>query len=136
MRTVSILGLGLLGVLFALPAKALTISNTDSDSRTITVTINGDSKELTVEPQAEVDAPCDKGCTVGLESGEQYELKGDESASIEDGTLFVDSAPSAEEDGGTDVGDQPGEPSESGSGDKAETPPADNAPTGATSQAQ
>jgi hypothetical protein len=136
MRTVSILSLGVLGVLFALPAKALTISNTDSDSHTITVTINGDSKDLTVEPQAEVDPPCDKGCTVGLESGEQYEMKGDESASIEDGTLFVDSAPSAEEDDGTDVGDQPGEPSESGSGDKAEAPPADNAPTGATSQAQ
>jgi hypothetical protein len=120
-------------MLFALPAKALTISNTDSDSHTITVTINGDSKDLTVEPQAEVDPPCDKGCTVGLESGEQYEMKGDESASIEDGTLFVDSAPSAEEDDGTDVG-QPGEPS--GSGNKAEAPPADNAPTGATSQAQ
>jgi hypothetical protein len=132
MRTVSILSLGVLGVLFALPAKALTISNTDSDSHTITVTINGDSKELTVEPQTEVDPPCDKGCTVGLESGEQYEMKGDESASIEDGTLFVDSAPSAEEDDGTDVGSQPGEPSESGSGDKAETPPA----AGTTSQAQ
>jgi hypothetical protein len=122
MKTVTILSLGALGALFALPAEALTISNMDADSHTITVTVNGDSKELTVEPQAEVDAPCDKGCTVGLDSGEQYELKGDESASIEDGTLFVDSVPSDEADDGT----------EAGAGDKAEGP-ADN---GAGSQAQ
>jgi hypothetical protein len=96
MRTVSILSLGALSVLFALPAEALTISNMDADSHAITLT--GDSKELTVKPQAEVDVPCDKGCTLELENGEQYELKGDESASIEDGTLFVDSAPSEEGD--------------------------------------
>lgn len=116
MRTVSLLSLGVAGMLFALPAQALSISNTDSDSHTITVTVNGDSKELTIEPQAQVDAPCDKGCTVGLDSGEQYEMKGDESASIEDGTLFVDSAPSAQDDEGTEAGTQPEEPSDSKSG--------------------
>ena len=113
MRTVSLLSLGVAGMLFALPAHALSISNTDSDSHTITVTVNGDSKELTIESQAQVDAPCDKGCTVGLDSGEQYEMKGDESASIEDGTLFVDSAPSAQEDEGTEAGAQAEEPSDS-----------------------
>jgi hypothetical protein len=133
MRTISILGLGMVGALFALPAEALTISNTDADSHTITVTVNGDSKELTIEPQAEVDAPCDKGCTVGLDTGEQYEMKGDESASIEDGTLFVDSAPSAQEDEATEARAQPGEPSDSKSGDKAEAPATGS---GTTSQAQ
>src|SRR6516165_6382051 len=67
MRTVCLLSLGVAGALFALPAQALTISNTDADSHAITVTVNGDSKELTIEPQAQVDAPCDKGCTVGLD---------------------------------------------------------------------
>lgn len=136
MRTVSILGLGVIGVLCALPAEALTISNSDADAHTITVTEGSDSKEVTIEPQTEVDPPCDKGCTVGLESGEQYEMKGDETASIEDGTLFVDNAPGAQGDDNVDVGEEPGDSSDSGSADKAEAPPADNAPTGATSQAQ
>ena len=113
MRTVCLLSLGVAGALFALPAQALTISNTDADSHAITVTVNGDSKELTIEPQAQVDAPCDKGCTVALDSGEEYEMKGDESASIEDGTLFVDSAPSAQEHEGTETGAQPKEASDS-----------------------
>jgi hypothetical protein len=125
MKTATILSLGALGALFALPAEALTISNMDADSHTITVTVNGNSKELTVEPQAEVDTPCDKGCTVGLDSGEQYELKGDESASIEDGTLFVDSAPSEEADDRT----------ETEAGDKPEAS-ADNASNGKSSKAQ
>ena len=116
MRIVCLLSLGVSVALFALPAEALTISNTDADSHTITVTVNGNSKELTIEPQAQVDARCDKGCTVGLDSGEQYEMKGDESASIEDGTLFVDSAPSAQEDEGTETGAQPKKPSDSKSG--------------------
>ena len=125
MRTVSILSFGAFAALLALPAEALTISNTDVDSQTITVTTNGDNKELTVEPQAEVDAPCDKGCTIGLDSGEQYEMKGDESASIEGGTLFVDSAPSDEGDDNADAE----------AGDKSEAP-ADKASSGAGSQAQ
>ena len=95
MRTISILGLGAVGALFALPAQALTISNIDADAHTITVTVNGDSKKLTIQPQAKVEAPCDKGCTVVLDGGEQYEMKGNEWASIDDDTLFVDSAPSA-----------------------------------------
>jgi hypothetical protein len=125
MRTVSILSFGAFAALLALPAEALTISNTDVDSHTITVTTNGDNKELTVEPQAEVDAPCDKGCTIGLDSGEQYEMKGDESASIEGGTLFVDSAPSDEGDDNADAE----------AGDKSEAP-ADKASSGAGSQEQ
>ena len=93
MRVASIFGLGVLGMLFAAPAEALTITNTDPDSHTITVKVGGDSKELTIEPQTEVDPPCDKGCTVELESGEQYEMQGGEEVSIEDGVIFVDSTP-------------------------------------------
>ncbi len=52
--------------------------------------VGGDSKELTIEPQTEVDPPCDKGCTVELESGEQYEMQGGEEVSIEDGVIFVE----------------------------------------------
>jgi len=38
------------GLLFALPASALTISNEDPDPHTITVTAGTDTKQVTVEP--------------------------------------------------------------------------------------
>jgi len=101
MRVASILCVGVLTMLFAASAEALTITNSDADSHKITVKVGGDAKELTIEPQTEVDPPCDKGCTVELESGEQYELKGGEQASIEDGVLFVDAAPGAGGDAAT-----------------------------------
>ena len=142
MRTVSIFGVGVLATLFALPAEALTISNVDPDPHSITITVGSDRKELTIEPQTEVDPPCDQGCKIELESGEQYELKGDESASIEDGVLFVDDAPGAEEDDSAGVRVEPDEPSDSdsgsgdqGSGDSAQAP-ADSAPSNAAPQAQ
>jgi hypothetical protein len=103
MRTVTIFGLATLGL--CSPAQALTISNTDSDPHTITVKASGDSKQLTIAPQTEVEPACSSGCTVELENGEQYEMQGGEDASIEDGSLFVDAA--AEGDNapaGTDSG--------------------------------
>ena len=46
MRVAKIFGLLVLGMLFAVPAEALTITNTDPDAHTITVKVGGDSKEL------------------------------------------------------------------------------------------
>jgi hypothetical protein len=96
MRIAAVLGLGVLGFLIALPAQALTISNTDPKTHTVTVKNNGDSAQLTIQPDESAEPACQSGCTVVLENGEQYELKGDEEASIEAGTLFVDAAPSAQ----------------------------------------
>jgi hypothetical protein len=124
MRTVSILGLGVLGVFFALPAQALTISNTDPDPHTITVKTGSDSTELTIAPETAVEPPCQSGCTVELENGEQYEMKGGEEASIESGVIFVDAAP-----GGADDADDA-----TGATDPGE--PADAAPSGGAAQAQ
>ncbi len=98
MRIVTILGLGVLGLFFALPAQALTISNTDPDAHTITVKTASDSTELTIEPEAAVEPPCGSGCTVELENGEQYEMKGGEEVSIEGGVIFVDAAPGGDDD--------------------------------------
>ena len=89
MRTVTILGLGLLGLLFALPAQALTITNTDADPRTVTVKAGSDSNELTIEPGKAVEPAC-KPCTIELDSGELYEMEGGEVLAIEDGVIFVD----------------------------------------------
>jgi hypothetical protein len=107
---------------FALPAQALTISNTDPDSHTITVKTGSDSTELTIAPETAVEPPCQSGCTVELENGEQYEMKGGEEASIESGVIFVDAAPGGEDDDATGATD-PGEP-------------ADAAPSGDAVQAQ
>ena len=96
MRIAAVLGLGVLGFLIALPAQALTISNTDPKAHTVTVKTGSDSAKLTIESAASAEPACQSGCTVVLENGEQYELKGDEEASIEGGTLFVDAAPSAQ----------------------------------------
>ena len=90
MRTVTISGLGLLGLLIALPAQALTITNTDSDPRTVTIKAGSDSKELTIEPGKAAEPPCDPNCTIELENGELYEMQGSEAAAIEDGVIFVD----------------------------------------------
>jgi hypothetical protein len=111
MRIAIILGLGVLGIFLAPPAQALTISNTDPDSHTITVKTGGDSTELVVEPDMAVEAPCASGCTVELENGEQYEMKGGEVVSIEGGIIFVDAVPGGEdsEDEQTGSVDQPGE---------------------------
>ena len=45
MRIVTILGLGALAMLFALPAEALTISNADPKPHTVTVKSGSDSTE-------------------------------------------------------------------------------------------
>ena len=100
MRTVTVLGLGVLGLFTAVPAQALTIANTDPDPRTVTVETGGDSKELTIEPQACGRAALrSEGCTIVLENGERYEMEGGEVVAIEDGIIFVDAvtaAPQAE----------------------------------------
>ena len=85
MRFVGIAGLGVLGVICATPAFALSILNVDPDPHTITVTVGSDTKQLTLAPEKEVDAPCGDGCKVKLENGEEYDLKGGEAISIEDG---------------------------------------------------
>lgn len=119
MRTVTILGLGALGLFFALPAQALTISNTDPDSHTVTVKTGSDSTELTIEPETAVEPPCDAGCTIELENGEQYEMKGGEEVSIEGGVIFVDAAPGGEDDDDAASGVDPGEPSDAEPQDSA-----------------
>ena len=43
-----------------------------------------------------IDAACSSGCKVKLENGDEYELKGGETVSIEDGVLFVDHSPDAD----------------------------------------
>jgi hypothetical protein len=125
MKLVSIAGLGALGLLYAGPAQALTIVNVDPDPHTITVTVGSDSKELTIAPEKEVDAPCGDGCKVKLDNGEEYELKGGEAVSIEDGVIFVDSSPDANIEDAPDIDpDAPGAGEGAQGGDGAPESPA------------
>ena len=98
MKVVNVLGLGLVAALFASPAAALTVTNNDPDAVTINVIVDGEGTEQSIEPGASVEPACEKGCVIELESGDQYEMKGDEEASIEDGALYVDEAPGVPED--------------------------------------
>jgi hypothetical protein len=97
MRVVNILGLGLVAAVFASPAAALTITNNDPDKVTINVIIDGKGTKQSIEPGASVEPACEKGCVIELESGEQYEVKGDEQASIDEGVLFFDVLPEVPE---------------------------------------
>ena len=90
-----IAGLGVLGVSCATPALALTISNVDPKPHTVTVTAGSDAKELTIEPDKNVEAECGSGCKIKLENGEIYEMKGGETVSIDGGVIFVDASPDA-----------------------------------------
>lgn len=122
MRIAIFVGLGVLGIFFAPPAQALTISNADADTHTITVKTGGDSTELVVEPDKAVDAPCASGCTILLENGEQYEMKGGEEVAIEGGIIFVDAVP-----GGEDAGGQTGAVHEPGDDAAEDQPSGDDA---------
>ena len=43
--------------------------------------------------QASAEPACTSGCTIELDSGEQYEMEGGEVVAIEDGSIFVDAVP-------------------------------------------
>jgi hypothetical protein len=88
--------LGAMILLFSDPALALTVSNVDAKPYKITVISGGASNEVTVEPEKQVEPACSGGCKVKLESGDEYQLKGEETVSLEDGALFVDHSPDAD----------------------------------------
>ena len=96
MRSIGVASLGVVALLCAGPVQALTILNIDPKPHTVTVTAGSDSKQLTIESEKEVDAPCSDGCKLKLENGDVYELKGGETVSIEDGVMYVDHSPDSD----------------------------------------
>lgn len=101
MRIAAVLGFGVLGFLIAPPAQALTISNIDPKPHTVTVKAGGDSTELTIEPDTAVEPSCVSGCTIELDNGELYDMKGGEQASIEGGVLYIDVAGEVQPEAGS-----------------------------------
>ncbi len=114
MRYASIAWLTLVSLVHAGPALALTISNIDAKAHDVTVTAGGKDTKLTIDPKQQAEAACAGGCTVKLDSGEQYQFKGEESVSIEEGAMFIDSSPDAFVEGlpAMDPDNMPDEPEE------------------------
>ena len=140
MKLVSFVVASVAGAMFALPAFALTISNSDPDPHTITVTAGTDTKEVTIAPDQQVEPVCAEGCVVELDNGEQYQMTGNEQVSIEDGVIFVDSAPGngdAEDFPDTnDSGDDNSAAAPAGSDTTGAAPPSDAAaPAGTAASA-
>jgi hypothetical protein len=126
MRLVGFLVASAACIVFSLPASALTISNADPDPHTVTVTAGTDTKQVTVEPDQQVDAVCAEGCMVELENGEQYQMQGGESVSIEDGVIFVDAAPGSDADEFPDTDDSSDDAASSAAGSETTgAPPSD-----------
>ncbi len=119
MRVIVALALGLAGLLAALPAQALTLANHDPDAHKVTVKTDSKTTELTVNPNATVDAPCDPVCVIDLD-GEEYQMQSRDQASIENGLLFLDSAPDASDADPDDAGAIPDDPDGE---DSASAPP-------------
>jgi hypothetical protein len=95
MKFSSIAWLSVVTLAYATPALALTITNNDPKPQKVTVTAGGKASELTIEASKNAEAECGSGCTVKIENGEQYQLKGGETVSIQDSALFIDSSPDA-----------------------------------------
>jgi hypothetical protein len=93
-------------------ACASSITNRDDKDRKVTVIEAKATKDHVLRPSAALDGICEKGCVIRLNDSEsdEYELKGSEVVSIEDGYLYYDGPPASAVPKADDA-DQPSEPS-------------------------
>jgi len=68
----------------SVPAYAVTVLNTDSETRTLTVTEKGVRAELSIDANAKV-TTCSDGCFIAFPSGDMIAVKGTEEIIIEGG---------------------------------------------------
>jgi len=92
-------------------ACASSITNRDSKDWKVTVIEGETTKGHVLVPSAALEGICLKGCVVRLNDNEkdEYELKGSEEVSIEDGYLYYDGPPASAVPKADDA-DQPPEP--------------------------
>lgn len=92
-------------------AHASTITNLDDKDHTITVIEAKSTRDQVLRPSATLKGICTKGCVIRLNDGDdsEYELKGSEVVSIEDGYLYYDNPP-GEAVPEADDADAPSEP--------------------------
>jgi len=92
-------------------ACASSITNRDGKDWKVTVIEGKTTKDHVLAPSAALEGICQKGCVVRLNDNEkdEYELKGSETVSIEDGYLYYDGPPASAVPKADDA-DQPFEP--------------------------
>ena len=93
-------------------AYASSIKNRDDKDYKVSV-IEGNATNVHIlRPSASLEGVCQKGCVIRLNDSEndEYELKGSEVVSIEDGYLYYDGPPASAVPKAGDA-DQPSEPS-------------------------
>jgi hypothetical protein len=78
-------------------ACASSITNRDGKDHKVTVIEGKAAKDHVLAPSAALERICEKGCVVRLNDNEkdEYELKGSETVSIEDGYLYYDGPPAS-----------------------------------------
>lgn len=105
-------GLGLLFLSSAYPARAATITNRDDRPYRITITEGEAKSEQVIAPGAVLQSFCLTGCLVGMDgkSSELYELEGPDLYTIEAGEIYFQSAGAGGEQSAPDDGAKPQEP--------------------------
>jgi hypothetical protein len=93
-------------------AYASSIKNRDSNDHKVSVVEGNATNVHILRPSASLEGVCPKGCVIRLNDSEkdEYELKGSEVVSIEDGYLYYDGPPASAVPKAGDA-DQPSEPS-------------------------
>jgi hypothetical protein len=92
-------------------AYASSITNRDGKDQKVTVIEGNAAADRILRPSARLEGVCSKGCVIRLNDSHQdeYELKGSEVVSIEDGYLYFDGPPASAVPKAGDA-DQPSEP--------------------------
>jgi hypothetical protein len=78
------------GLLFGGAAIAANLTNYDEAEQTVVIVENGTETSVSVGPEKTVEDICNSGCTIRLSNGAEYELNGNEIASIEQEQLYID----------------------------------------------
>ena len=93
-------------------AYASSITNRDDKDYKVSVIEENAATSHVLRPSASLKGVCDKGCVIRLNDNakDEYELKGSDVVSIEDGYLYYDGPPASAVPKAGDA-DQPSEPS-------------------------
>jgi hypothetical protein len=99
-------------LMWSLSAFASSITNRDDKDHKVDVIEGNAATSHILRPSATLEGVCNKGCVIRLNDSarDEYELKGSEVVSIEDGYLYYDGPPASAVPKAGDA-DQPSEPS-------------------------
>jgi hypothetical protein len=111
MSTMAVAAIAIVALLWVPSAGASSITNRDDKDYKVTVIMGEATKDHVLVPSAALEGICQKGCVIRLNDSndDEYELKGSDVVSIEDGYLYYDGPPASAVPKADDA-DQPFEP--------------------------